>query len=140
PYRGETPALTDLISGQAQVLIATTGSALSFVKAGSVRGLAVTTPTRLPQLPDVPPIAQYLPGYAVSSWSGLCAPKGTPVEIVDLLNKEINTALADPTIKQRIAEWGGTGPGGSAAGFAKFLRSDVQRWVQVAAFAHVKMN
>lgn len=140
PYRGEALAMTDLIGGQAQVLVATTGSSMAFVKAGAVRALAVTTPTRLKALPDVPPMAEFLPGYAVSSWSGLCAPKNTAADIVVLLNKEINAALADPTVRQRIADMGGTAPGGSAAEFAKFLADDTRRWAEAAAFAGVKAD
>jgi tripartite-type tricarboxylate transporter receptor subunit TctC len=140
PYRGEALAMSDLISNQAQVLMATTGTSIPFVKAGSVRALAVTTPTRTTLLPDVPPLAEFLPGYAVSGWSGLCAPRNTPANVVDLLNREINTAIADRTIKQRITDMGGTAPGGSADDFAKFLASDKQRWVEVAAFTRLKMD
>ncbi len=134
PYRGESLAMADLIGGQAQVVFATTGSAMVFAKAGSVRALAVTTQARLDGL-DVPPLAQFLPGYEVQGWSGLCAPKSTPVEIVTLLNKEINAALADPTIKQRLADMGGTAPGGSAADFAKFIADDVAKWAKVVKFS-----
>jgi tripartite-type tricarboxylate transporter receptor subunit TctC len=140
PYRGEALAMSDLIGNQAQVLMATTGTSMPFVKAGSVRALAVTTPTRVTLLPDVPPLADFLPGYAVSGWSGLCAPRNTPANVVDLLNREINTAIADPTIRQRITDMGGTAPGGSADDFAKFLVSDMQRWVKVAAFTGLRMN
>jgi tripartite-type tricarboxylate transporter receptor subunit TctC len=140
PYRGEALAMSDLIGNQAQVLMATTGTSIPFVKAGSVRALAVTTPTRLALLPDVPPLADFVPGYAVSGWSGLCVPRNTPANVVDLLNREINTAIADPTVRRRITNMGGTSPGGSADGFAKFLASDMQRWVKVAAFTGIKMN
>jgi tripartite-type tricarboxylate transporter receptor subunit TctC len=140
PYRGEALAMSDLIGNQAQVLMATTGTSIPFVKAGSVRALAVTTPTRLALLPDVPPLADFVPGYAVSGWSGLCVPRNTPANVVDLLNREINTAIADPTVRRRITNMGGTAPGGSAEDFAKFLASDMQRWVKVAAFTGIKMN
>jgi tripartite-type tricarboxylate transporter receptor subunit TctC len=85
-------------------------------------------------------LADFLPGYAVSGWSGLCAPRNTPANVVDLLNKEINIAIADPTIKQRITDMGGTAPGGPADDFARFLATDMQRWVKVAAFTGLKMD
>ena len=106
PYRGELLVMTDLLGGQVQVVFATTGSAIAYAKAGTVRTLAVTTPTPFDGLPDVPPLAQFLPGFEVSGWSGVCAPKNTPAEIVTLLNKEINAAIADPKFRQRIARPG----------------------------------
>lgn len=140
PYRGESVAMTDLLGGQLQVMFATTGSSISFVKSGAVRALAVTTLTRLDQLPDVPPMTQFLPGYEASGWSGLCAPKNTPSEIVGLLNSRINDALADPTIQQRIADMGGTAPGGSPADFAKYIATEIEKWTKVVAFAGIKVN
>jgi tripartite-type tricarboxylate transporter receptor subunit TctC len=139
PYRGEAPAVADLLGGQAQVMFATTGSAMTFVKAGSVRALAVTTQSRLDGL-DIPPLAQFLAGYEAQGWSGLCAPKNTPAEIVTLLNKEINAALADPEIKQRVTELGATSPGGSPADFAKFIADDTERWAKVVMFSNAKAN
>jgi len=121
PYRGESLAMTDLLGGQAQAAFATTGSAITYAKAGTVRTLAVTTQARLDGLTDVPPLAQFLPGFDVSGWSGMCAPRKTPAEIVALLNKEINAAIADPRFRQMISDMGGTSPGGSSADFAKFL-------------------
>lgn len=106
PYRGEALAMSDLIGDQAQVLMATTGTSIPFVKAGSVRALAVTTPTRVTLVADLPPLADFLPGYAVSGRSGLCAPRNTAADVVALLNRAINAALADPTIRQRIAAMG----------------------------------
>ena len=138
PYRGESVAMTDLLGGQLQVMFATTGSSISFVKSGAVRALAVTTLTRLDQLPDVPPMTQFLPGYEASGWSGLCAPKNTPSEIVGLLNSRINDALADPTIQQRIADMGGTAPGGSPADFAKYIATEIEKWTKVVAFAGIR--
>jgi tripartite-type tricarboxylate transporter receptor subunit TctC len=140
PYRGESLALNDLIGGQAQVLFATTGSSLAQAQAGSVRALAVTTPEPLPALPGVPPLSQFLPGYVSASWSGLCAPRATPAAVVATLNREINLALADPTIKQRIADISGTSPGGSSADFARFIAEDTARWAKVAAFAGIKAD
>jgi tripartite-type tricarboxylate transporter receptor subunit TctC len=138
PYRGESLAMADLIAGQAQIAFATTGSALAFAKAGSVRALAVTTQIALDGLADVPPLAQFLPGYEASGWSGLCAPKGTPVEIVALLNREINAALADATIRQRLLDIGSVPQGGSPADFAKFIADETGRWAKVVKFAGIK--
>jgi len=140
PYRGESLAMTDLIGGQAQVVFATTGSSIQYVKAGSVRAIAVTTPTSIDALPDVPPLAQYLPGYQASGWSGLTAPKNTPAEIIMLLNKEVNAALADSRIKQRFIDMGGPPVGGSPADFARFIAEDTERWAKVVKFAGVKVN
>jgi tripartite-type tricarboxylate transporter receptor subunit TctC len=106
PYRGEALALTDLIAAQVQIVFATVGSSIQYIRGGQLRALAVTTATRSDALPEVPPLADFLPGYEASSWSGLCAPKNTPVEIIESLNKEINTALADPKIKARFVELG----------------------------------
>jgi len=140
PYHGESAAMADLLGGQPQVLFATTGSSISFVKAGQVRALAVTSPTRLAGLPDVPPMADFLPGYEASGWSGLCAPKNTPAEIVALLNMQINRALADPAIKGRMADMGGTAPGGSPADFAGYIAGEIDKWRNVVAFAGIKLN
>jgi tripartite-type tricarboxylate transporter receptor subunit TctC len=140
PYRGEALAMSDLLAGQPQVLFATSGSGISFVKAGSVRALAVTTPAPLDALPDVPPLAKFLPGYEASGWSGLCAPKGTPAEIIDLLNRQINAALADPTIHQRIVDLGGTAPGGAPSDFARYIAGEIDKWTKVVAFAGIKVN
>ncbi len=139
PYRGESLGIADLLGGQAQVMFATTGSAITFARAGTVRALAVTIQTRLEGL-DIPPLAQFLPGYEAQGWSGLCAPKDTPAEIVALLNKEINVALANPKIKQRVADMGGTAPGGSSADFAKFIADDTERWAKVVAFSNAKAD
>jgi tripartite-type tricarboxylate transporter receptor subunit TctC len=139
PYRGESPAMADLLGGQAQVVFATTGSAIAYVKAGSVRALAVTMPTPLDGL-DLPPLAQFLPGYEAHGWSGLCAPRSTPAEIVSLLNREINAGLADPTIRQRVADMGGTAPGGTPADFARFIAEDTEKWARVARFLGTSAN
>ena len=140
PYRGELLAITDLIGGQAQIVFATTGSSIEYVKSGSVRALAVTTPASIDALPNAPPLAQYLPGYQASGWSGLTAPKNTPAEIVTLLNKEVNAALADSRIKQRFIDMGGPPVGGSPADFARFIAEDTERWAKVVKFAGVKVN
>jgi len=140
PYRGESAAISDMLGGQPQVLFSTTGSAMSFVKAGTLRALAVTSSTPLDGLPDVPPLSQFVPGYDVNGWSGLCVPKGTPSAIVTLLNTQINAALADPTIRQRIADMGGVAPGGSPAAFAAYINDEIARWEKVVAFAHIQVN
>jgi tripartite-type tricarboxylate transporter receptor subunit TctC len=140
PYRGESAAMTDLLGGQPQVAFLTTGSSISFVRAGSVRALAVTSSALLPSLPDVPPMAQFLPGYVAYGWSGLCGPRGMPWDVVGLLNRSLNAALADPVIKARIAEMGGIAPGGSPADFARFIAEDIDKWRKVAAFAGVSAN
>src|SRR5262245_20665155 len=106
PYRGAAPALTDLIGGQVQIMFADLTSAIEHIRAGKVRALAVTTTARLEMLPDIPTLGEFVPGYETTLWTGLCAPKNTPAEIVTRLNREINTALADPKIKARFAEFG----------------------------------
>ncbi len=138
PYRGESLAMADLIAGQAQIVFATTGSAFAFAKAGTVRPLAATTPAALDGITDVPSLAQFLPGYEASGWSGLCTPKGTPADIVALLNRQINAALIDPVFKQRIADTGGAPQGGTPAAFAKFIAEETQRWAEVVKFAGIK--
>jgi len=140
PYRGESAALADMLGGEPQVLFSTTGSAMSFVKAGTLRALALTSSARLDSLPDIPPLSQFVPGYDVNGWSGLCVPKGTPAAIVTLLNTQINAALADPTIRQRIADMGSVAPGGSPADFAKYIADEIGRWQKVVAFAHIQVN
>ncbi len=140
PYRGKSAAISDMLGGQPQVLFSTTGSAMSFVKAGTLRALAVTSATRLDSLPDVPPLTQFVPGYDVNGWSGLCVPKGTPAAIVILLNTQINAALADETIRQRIVDMGGVAPGGSPAASAAYIADEIGRWEKVVAFAHIQVN
>jgi hypothetical protein len=107
PYRGEALALTDLLGGQVQIVFATVGSSIGYIKSGQVRPLAITTAARSELLPDVPSLAEYLPGYEASSWNGLCAPSNTPTAVIEKLSREINAALADPKIKARFIELGG---------------------------------
>ncbi len=140
PYRGESMAMTDLIGGQAQIVFATTGSAIQYAKAGTVRALAITSTERLEALPDVPPLTQSVPGYEAAGWSGLMAPRNTPPEIIDKLHREVSAALADPTIKQRVADMGSTVPGGTPAQFAKFIADETEKWAKVIKFANVKVN
>jgi tripartite-type tricarboxylate transporter receptor subunit TctC len=131
PYRGEAPAMTDLIGGQVQLVFATTGSSLAYVKTGKLRALAVTSSTRAKDLPDVPALADVLPGYEASSWSGFVVPKSTPVEIIDRLNRELNAAAADPVIQARFADLGGPAVTGSPADFGRIIADDVAKWAKV---------
>jgi tripartite-type tricarboxylate transporter receptor subunit TctC len=140
PYRGEALALTDLLGGQVQVVFATLGSSIGYIKAGQLRPLAITTAARSDALPDVPSLAEYLPGYDASSWNGLCAPMNTPAAIIDRLNREINTALADPKIKARFAELGGPPIGGAPAIFGKIIADDTEKWAKVVRASGARAN
>jgi tripartite-type tricarboxylate transporter receptor subunit TctC len=139
PYRGSTPAVTDLISGQVQVMFDVTPTALPQVKAGHTRALGVSTVGRLPALPDVPPIGDFVKGYEASAWVGVGAPKDTPVEIVAVLNKEINAALGDATIQKRLTDIGAIPlQPSSPAEFAKFIADDVAKWAKVIKASGMK--
>jgi tripartite-type tricarboxylate transporter receptor subunit TctC len=138
PYRGDAPAITDLIGGQVQVYFATMGGSIEYISGGKLRPLAVTTTTRSAALPDIPTMADFLPGYEATAWLGLVAPKNTPAEIAEKLNKEINTALADPRTKTRFAELGLTVLPGSRADFEKLIANDTEKWAKVIKFAGAK--
>jgi tripartite-type tricarboxylate transporter receptor subunit TctC len=138
PYRGSAPALTDLLGGQVQLMIETTPASLEHIRAGRFRGLAVTTLTRAEALPDLPTVADFVPGYEAISWYGIAAPKQTPPDIVDKLNKEINAGLADPKLKARLAELGGTVLPGSPAEFGKFIAAETEKWGKVVRAANMK--
>jgi tripartite-type tricarboxylate transporter receptor subunit TctC len=140
PYRGEAPAMTDLIAGHCQMVIATTGSAMEYCKAGSVRAIAVTLDMKLDALPDVKPLSDLLPGYMAIGWSGLVAPKNVPADIVALLHKHASDALAQPNIRQRVIDMGGVVPGGTAADFGQFMAEDTERWAKVIKVAGIKVN
>jgi tripartite-type tricarboxylate transporter receptor subunit TctC len=140
PYRGEAPAMTDLIAGHCQMVIATTGSAMEYCKAGSVRAIAVTLDMKLDALPDVKPLSDLLPGYMAIGWSGLVAPKNVPADIVALLHKHASDALAQPNIRQRVIDMGGVVPGGTAADFGRFMAEDTERWAKVIKVAGIKVN
>jgi tripartite-type tricarboxylate transporter receptor subunit TctC len=140
PYRGEALALVDLIAGQAQVMISTTGSSLQYAKAGTVRALATTTDDRVVELSDVPPLSKTVPGYRADAWNGLCAPKGTPPEIVTLLNKEVNLALANPKIKEHIATLGGVALPGSSEDYGRTIAADTEKWTRVVKFSGAHVN
>jgi tripartite-type tricarboxylate transporter receptor subunit TctC len=138
PYRGAAPALTDLLAGQVQVGFASMPSAIEYVRAGNLRALAVTTATRSPVLPDIPTVAEFVPGYESSFWTGVGAPKNTPVEIIDKLNKEINAVLADPKSKTRLSDLGGTPLVGSPADFGKLIAEEIEKWAKVIRAANIK--
>jgi len=140
PYRGAGPALVDLLGGQVQVMFATMSSSIEYVRGGKLRALAVTTATRSPVLPDIPTVAEFVPGYESSFWTGVGASKSTPAEIVDKLNKEINAALADPKMKARFAELGATALPGSSADFGKLLADETEKSAKVVKFAGVKAD
>jgi tripartite-type tricarboxylate transporter receptor subunit TctC len=138
PYRGGAPALTDLISGQVQVMFDNIPNGFQHIRAGNVRALAVTTTEPSELLPDLPVIADFLPGYEASAWYGIGAPKGTPAEIVNKLNKEINAILAEPIAKARFAELGASLVRGSAADFGKLLVEETEKWAKVVKFSGAK--
>jgi tripartite-type tricarboxylate transporter receptor subunit TctC len=138
PYRGSVPALTDLMSARVQVMFDNLGSSIEHIKAGRIRALAVTPATRSQALPDVPTIGESVPGYVGGGWSGVGAPAGTPAEIVDLLNREINAALADPAIKTRLENLGSPVLIMSPAEFRKHIVEETERWAKVIRFAKIK--
>jgi tripartite-type tricarboxylate transporter receptor subunit TctC len=138
PYRGQAPAMTDLLAGQVQVMFDPVVSSIAHIRAGKLRPLAVTTSTRSEALPDIPTVGEFLPGYEASVWFGAGVPKNTPTEIVDRLNKEINDALADPKIKARLADLGGTVLPGSPADFGKLIADETEKWGKVIRAANIK--
>jgi tripartite-type tricarboxylate transporter receptor subunit TctC len=139
PYHGSTPALVDLLAGQVQVMFDVTPSSLPHIREGKLRPLAVTTPERVDFLPGVPAMAEFLPGYEAFGWIGYAAPKGTPAPIIDLLNKNINAAVADPTVKARLTDLGAlVMPPNTPDEFAKFIAADTAKWVKVVKFANLK--
>jgi tripartite-type tricarboxylate transporter receptor subunit TctC len=138
PYRGQGPALADLLGGQVQVLFATTPGTNDYVRTGRLRALAVTTGSRAEVLPDLPTVADSVPGYEASQWYGVGAPKGTPAEIVNKLNKEINAAFAEPRMKARFADIGGEALAGSPSEFAMFIAEETEKWAKVVKFAGMK--
>jgi tripartite-type tricarboxylate transporter receptor subunit TctC len=138
PYRGAAPALTDLIGGQVQVMFDIMASSIEHIRAGKLRALAVTTATRSEGLPDIPTVGDFLPGYEANLWSGFGAPKNTPAEIVEKLNKEINAGLADPKMKARLADLGATVLALSPVDFGKLIAEDTEKWAKVVKFAGIK--
>jgi tripartite-type tricarboxylate transporter receptor subunit TctC len=140
PYRGGAPALTDLISGQVHVMFDNIPTCAEHVKSGKLRGLAVTSTTRSAVLPDLPTVADFLPGYEASAWYGIGAPKNTPAEVIDRLNREINGILSDPAAKGRFAELGAILLPGSAAEFGKLLTDETEKWGKVVKFSGAKVD
>ena len=137
-YRSSAPVLTDLMAGQVQVTFGPLGASIEYIKTGRLRALAVTEATRSETLPDVPTVGEFVPGYEASLWQGIGAPKSTPPEIIDRLNKEINAALADPRIKARLADLGSTPFAQSPDDFARLIASDTEKWGKVIRAANIK--
>ena len=137
-YRGSAPALTDLLGGQVQVYFAPVSASAEYVKAGELRALGVTTATRVAALPDVPPLGDFVPGYETSTWYGIGAPKRTPTEIIDRLNKEINAGLADPGMTARLTALGSSAFPISPAEFGKFIADETEKLAKVIKFASIK--
>jgi tripartite-type tricarboxylate transporter receptor subunit TctC len=138
PYRGDAPAVTDLLAGQMQVMFDLILLSLPHIRSGELRGVAVTSAKRLPTLPDLPPVADFVPGYEAFAWQGVAAPKDTPPDIVAKLNAEINSALADATIASRIADLGGIPMPMSPSEFGKLIASEIEKWGKVIKFANIK--
>ena len=140
PYRGGGAALADLLGGQVQLTFESTSSSIEYIRSGKLRALAVTTSTRSEALPDVPTLSDFVPGYEASSWYGIGAPKNTPPDIVDKLNKEINAGLADPKIKARFADLGGMALSGSPADFGKLIAEETEKWSKVIRAANIRVE
>jgi tripartite-type tricarboxylate transporter receptor subunit TctC len=138
PYRGGAPAMLDLIAGRAQVMFDNVPISVEYIRAGKIRPLAVTSATRIALFPDLPTVADYVPGYEASAWYGIGAPKGTPPEIVDKLNREINAILADPAVKTKLAALGASLLPGSPADFGKLVADETEKWRKVIRFAGIK--
>jgi tripartite-type tricarboxylate transporter receptor subunit TctC len=140
PYRGASPAVTALLGGQVQVFFSPLSTAVEYIKAGKLRGLAVTTATRSEALADVPTMREFLPDYEASNWYGIGAPRKTPAEVIDKLNREINAVLADQGMRARIADLGETVLGGSPADFAKPIAEETEKWAKVVKFSGAKVD
>jgi tripartite-type tricarboxylate transporter receptor subunit TctC len=138
PYRGNAPAMTDLLSGQVQILFASLPSSIEYVRAGKARGLAVTTAARAATAPDLPAIAEFVAGYEVSSWYGIGAPRNTPAGVVDALNEAVNAGLADPKLKNQLEDQGGIEMAGTPADFGKLIADETEKWAEVIKFAGIK--
>jgi tripartite-type tricarboxylate transporter receptor subunit TctC len=137
-YRGAAPALADLLGGQVQVYFGTTPASIEHVRAGRLRAIAVTTAARLDLLPDLPTVSGVVPGYEATGWWGIGAPKGTPADVIERLNGDINAALADPALKARIADLGGTALIGSPADFGRLIAEETEKWGKVVKFSGAK--
>ena len=140
PYRGAAAVMTDLLSGQVQLYFGTTPSSLEYVRTGKLRALAVTIERRLDELPDIPTVGDFVPGYEASNWYGIGAPRNTPVEVIEKLNKETNAGLADPKITARIADLGGSVLTGSPADFGRLIADETEKWGKVVKFVGIKAD
>jgi tripartite-type tricarboxylate transporter receptor subunit TctC len=140
PYRSVAAVMTDLLSGQVQLYFGTTASSLEYVRAGKLRALAVTIERRLDALPDIPAVAEFVPGYEASAWFGVGAPRNTPVEIIDKLNKEINAGVADPKMKARLTDLGGIALRGSPSDFGKLIVEETEKWGKVVKLSGAKLD
>lgn len=140
PYKGAAPALTDMIAGRVQVIFDNLPSAIQYIKAGTLRALAVTTEMRSPELPDVPTVGETVKGYEASAWFGMGAPKNTPRPIIDKLNKEVNAILAEPAMQKRLAELGGVPLIGTPEDFGKIVQAETDKWAKVVEFAKIKVD
>jgi len=140
PYRGGAPAVTDLIGGHVQVIFCPVSESIEQIKTGKLRALAVTTAARLDVLPDVPTVGDFVPGYEASGFAGIGAPRGTPADIIAMLNRELNAGLADGKIRARIVELGGTVLGGSPAAFGTIISDATEKWAKVIKFAGIKVE
>jgi tripartite-type tricarboxylate transporter receptor subunit TctC len=137
PYRGNAPALTDLLGGQVQLLFASLPSSVEYIRTGKVRGLAVTSAMRSEASPDLPTIAEFVPGYEVSSWYGIGSPRNTPADVVETLNREVNAGLADPKLKAALADQGGIEMAGTPADFGKLIADETEKWAKVIRSANI---
>ena len=140
PYRGASPAITDLLGGQVQVFFSTMPACIEYIRAGNLRALAVTTATRSDALPDVPTVGEFLPGYEASGWYGVGAPKNTPLEIIGRLNKQINAGLADLKLKKHFTDLGATVFAGSPADFGRFIADETEKWGKVVRAANIQVD
>jgi tripartite-type tricarboxylate transporter receptor subunit TctC len=138
PYRGGGPALADLLAGEVQVMFDTVATSIGHIQSGALRALAVTAPTRLQVLPDIPTVGEFVPGYEANGWGGVGAPKDTPAEIIDTLNSAINAAIADSAIRSRITDLGSVPMPMMASDFAKFIAAETEKWAKVIRFAGIK--
>ncbi len=138
PYRGGAPAMIDLIGGRVQLMFDNVPTSVEFIRSGKIRPLAVTSAARIELFPELPTVADYVPGYEASAWYGVVAPKGTPAEIVEKLNREVNAILADPATKARLAELGASLLPGSPADFGKLVADETEKWGKVIRFAGIK--
>jgi tripartite-type tricarboxylate transporter receptor subunit TctC len=140
PYRGGGPALADLVAGQVPVMFDTLATSVEHVRGGKLRALAVTTATRSDVLPEIPAVAEFIPGYEAVGWLGIAVPRNTPADVIDTLNREVNAALADPTVRARIADWGGMVFPSSAPEFGKYVAAETERWAKVIKFAGIRAD